>query len=160
ATIEALGQILEDWPRGTFLARDELGAWLTSFQRYKGAKGGSDLHHWLEAFHGRPWKIDRKTGDRKTLYIPRPVVSVTGGLTPGILARCISEEFLDAGLVARLLLVMPDKKRKRWSGLYVDPATEQAYDNLIGTLLDLEGDEDDDGDVSPLAVEFSQDALA
>jgi hypothetical protein len=47
-TIEKLCEILEDNPRGTLVARDELAGWLGSFSRYKGKAGGSDLPAWLE----------------------------------------------------------------------------------------------------------------
>src|SRR5262249_26269215 len=70
-TIESIAGILEDNPDGTFLCRDELSAWLSSFSRYKGKSGGTDLPHWCEIFHARPLKVDRKTGDRKTIYVPR-----------------------------------------------------------------------------------------
>jgi len=156
-TIEKLAEILEDCPRGTFLARDELGAWLTNFSRYKGRSGGSDLYHWLEAFHGRPWKIDRKTGNRTTLYIERATVSLTGALTPGVLCRVMTDEFMDAGLAARLLLAMPPKVTKEWTDLCVDPDIEKAYDGLIGKLLDLEMVPDNDGNLVPLAIPFSDD---
>jgi hypothetical protein len=159
-TIEKLGEVLADCPRGTFLARDELGAWLSSFQRYKGKAGGSDLHHWLEAFHGRPWKIDRKTGARTTLYVPRAAVSITGGLTPGILASVVSQEFLDAGLAARLLMAMPPRVPKRWTEIAVDLGTEDVYDWLLGTLLALEPDEDSQGELAPVKLYLTPEGQA
>src|SRR5262249_15497742 len=59
-TIEKLAEVLDDNPRGTLVARDELAGWLGSFTRYKGRGGGSDLQHWLEAHQAKPWVIDRK----------------------------------------------------------------------------------------------------
>jgi len=158
-TIEKLGEVLTDCPRGVFLGRDELAAWLASFTRYKGRGSGSDLHHWLEAFHARPLKIDRKTGERRTLFVQRVAVSLAGGVTPGTLARAITGEFLEAGLAARMLMAMPPKKPVHWSDLVVDPNTLNAYDQLIGQLLDLNADVDKDGNLRPVVVHLQPRAL-
>jgi hypothetical protein len=79
-TIEKLAELLTDFPRGLLLIRDELGGWVGSFQRYH---RGNDLPQWLEAYRAGPWIIDRKTGERRTLMIPRAAVSICGGFTPG-----------------------------------------------------------------------------
>jgi hypothetical protein len=79
-TIEKLAQLLEDNPRGLLLCRDELGGWLHSFQRYKGKAGGSDLPGWLEMYRAETLVVDRKTGDRPTLFVPPAAVSVCGGI--------------------------------------------------------------------------------
>jgi hypothetical protein len=157
-TAEALAGVLETCPRGSFLARDELGAWLTSFQRYKGGKTASDIHHWLELFHGGLLKIDRKTGDKKTVLVPRASVSVAGSITPGVMRQLMSEEHFDCGLAARMLLAMPPKLPKRWHELEVHPDTLQAYEELILGLLGLQGAENQGGEVVPLAVGLSAEA--
>src|SRR5262249_47396454 len=92
-TIEKLSEILEDNPRGTLAARDELSGWLGSFSRYKGRTGGTDLPNWLEMHRAGTVMIDRKTGERRTIYIPRATVSVTGGIQPQVLARALTPEF-------------------------------------------------------------------
>src|SRR5262249_22417223 len=92
-TIEKLGQMLEDNPRGLLVARDELAAWFNSFTRYKGKAGGSDLPAWLEMHRGGTLVIDRKNGDRPTLFIPRAAVGVTGTIQPGSLSRILTPDF-------------------------------------------------------------------
>ena len=77
-TIEKLSDLLQYNPRGLLVARDELGGWLSNFTRYKGKSGGSDLPGWLEMFRAEALVIDRKTGDRPTIFVPRAAVSVTG----------------------------------------------------------------------------------
>jgi hypothetical protein len=106
-TVEKLAEILADNPRGTLVARDELAGWLGSFTRYKGRNGGTDLPNWLEMHRAGTVIVDRKTPERPTLFIHRAAVSITGGIQPGILARELTTEFLDAGLGARLLKTMP-----------------------------------------------------
>jgi Protein of unknown function (DUF3987) len=56
--------------------------------------------------------VDRKTGERKTLFVPHAAVSLCGSIQPGVLARALSADFLDAGLAARLLMAMPPKVAK------------------------------------------------
>jgi hypothetical protein len=149
-----LAEVLEDNHRGVLLARDELSGWLSSFQRYKGKAGGSDLPHWLEAYRAGPWIIDRKSAERKTSFIPRAAVSITGGLTPGILGRALSQEFLDAGGGARLLMAMPPTARKRWSDASVAAEVERAYESLLDRLFSLESDKDG----APLVVRMNPEA--
>jgi DNA polymerase-1 len=158
-TIEKLAEILEDNPRGVLVARDELNAWLTSFTRYKGKQDGSDLPHWLEAHQAQTWIVDRKTGDRRTLFVPRAAVSVTGGIQPGVLVRALTPEFLEAGGAARLLLAMPAKKPKRWTEAEVDPEAEGKYHRLLDDLLALTFGADAK-DEEPTAYVLSLDAEA
>jgi DNA polymerase I-like protein with 3'-5' exonuclease and polymerase domains len=160
-TVEKVGVILEANPRGILLARDELNGWFGSFDRYKGKQGGADLSLWLEAFQAGPWLIDRKTGDRPTLYIERAAVSVAGGIQPGVLARALTQDFLDAGGAARLLVAMPVKQPKRWTEAEIDPQAESAYHDLLDRLLALgfAGDAED-GEPVPLALKLSPEAKA
>jgi hypothetical protein len=137
-TIEKLAEILADNPRGVLLARDELAGWLASFGRYKGKGGGTDLPHWLEMHQAGSVVVDRKTGERLHYFVPRAAVSVCGGIQPGVLARTLTTEFLDAGLAARLLLAMPAKRVKHWTEAEISPEVEGAYRGLIDKLLALE----------------------
>src|SRR5262249_5503268 len=95
-TIEKLAEILEDNPRGVLVVRDEQSGWLGSFTRYKAQKGCTDLPNWLEMHRAGYVIIDRKTAERKNIFIERAAVSVTGGIQPGVLARALTPEFLDA----------------------------------------------------------------
>ncbi len=141
-TIEKLAEVLEDNPRGILVARDELAGWLMSFSRYKGKSGGSDLPNWLEMHRAGTVVVDRKTGERRTLFVQRAAASVTGGIQPGVLARVMTADFLDAGLAARLVMSYPPRQPKRWTEDDIDQATEDEYDNLLDKLLALEPDVD------------------
>ncbi len=156
-TIEKLAEILEDNPRGTLVARDELAGWLASFMRYKGKGGGTDLPAWLEMFRAGSVLIDRKTTERKNIFIDRATVSIAGGIQPGVLARALTPEFLDSGLAARLLMAMPPKKPKRWSEAEISLDVEQAYHDTIDRLLALDFNTKDDERV-PHVLRLSPDA--
>jgi DNA polymerase I-like protein with 3'-5' exonuclease and polymerase domains len=154
-TIEKLAAILEDNPRGTLVARDELAGWFGSFTRYKGKAGGTDLPNWLEMHRAGTVIVDRKTGDRPTLFIPHAAASIAGGIQPGVLARVLTTEFLDAGLAARMLMAMPPRLPKRWSEAEVAEAVEGAYHAVIDRLLDLDFGASDDGDRVPQVLRLS-----
>ncbi|HKI35179.1 MAG TPA: DNA polymerase [Gemmataceae bacterium] len=157
-TIEKLSEVLEDNPRGVLVARDELSSWLYSFARYKGNSGGSDVPNWLELHHAGTLMYDRKTGDRRTIIVPKAAASVTGGIQPGTLTRALTPEHREAGLGARLLLAMPPKVSKKWSDAEVAPEVKQAYEDTIRKLLDLRMDQDDDGDPVPFVLRLTPEA--
>jgi DNA polymerase I-like protein with 3'-5' exonuclease and polymerase domains len=158
-TVEKLAEILTDNPRGLLVARDELAGWLGSFTRYKAQRGATDLPNWLEMFRAGTVIVDRKTGQRPTLFIHRAAVSVTGGIQPGVLARALTPEFLDAGLAARILMAMPPKLPKRWSEVEVDQVVEAAYHDALDKLLDLDF-HDHDGEKAPHLLRLSPEGKA
>jgi hypothetical protein len=141
-TIEKLAEILDDNPRGILVARDELAGWLASFNRYKGGQGGTDLHNWLELSQAGTLINDRKTGEKTTIIVSPASVSVAGGIQPGVLARALTPEFLDAGLAARILLAMPVPPPKHWSEAEVAEDAEKAYHGILDTLLARDFDTD------------------
>ena len=105
-TIEALAPILQENWRGVLLHRDELSAWFGSFDRYRSGKGG-DCPNWLSIFGCETIAIDRKTGIPRTIYVPRPNVSICGTIQPGTLARVLTREYLENGLASRFLFARP-----------------------------------------------------
>jgi hypothetical protein len=159
-TIEKLVEILGDNPRGTLVARDELAGWLTSFQRYKGRSGGTDLPNWLEMHRAGSVIVDRKSTDRKTLFVARAAVSIIGGIPPGVLARALTADFLDAGLAARFLMAMPPKLPKEWSEIEVAPEVEQGYEGALDRLLVLGFGRDQRGEHAPHVLSLSPEAKA
>lgn len=77
ATVEELADRFAAAPRGLLLAREELSGWFGSFNQYKNGKG-SDVAIWLKMHGARSLTVDRKTGDRRTIFVPRAAVSVAG----------------------------------------------------------------------------------
>jgi hypothetical protein len=140
-TVEKLELLLEQSPRGLLLVRDELAGW-ADFQRYRNK--GSDLPFWLEAHRANPWIRDRvggKTGDRTSIFVPHAAVSVCGGTTPGVLPRILTPEYLEHGFGARLNLAMPPRRDKHWTEAFIPDDVTNAYEDLLGKLLALEGDQ-------------------
>jgi hypothetical protein len=156
-TIERLAEILEDNPRGLLLYRDELAGWVHNFGRYR--SGGSDLPAWLSMHRADAILVDRKGDNRKTTYVARAAVSVTGGIQPGTLARVLATpEAVESGLLARLLLARPPRTPKTWTEAAVSPATHQRYAELFPGLLILSPAHLPDGTAVPYVLTLDDDA--
>jgi Protein of unknown function (DUF3987) len=109
ATIEKLGELLNENSRGLLIVRDELTGWLRGLDREDRAQ---DRAFHLEAWNGSgSFTVDRI--GRGTLHVEALCLSIVGGIQPGKLSTYIrgaikGEDDAD-GLVQRLqLLVWPD----------------------------------------------------
>ncbi|WP_168355640.1 DUF3987 domain-containing protein [Stenotrophomonas maltophilia] len=109
ATVEKLGELLNENPRGLIQFRDELAGWLASLDR-EGRE--QDRAFWLECWNGTgPYTSDRI--GRGTVRIEACSVSILGGMQPGKLAEyvrgAVRGGFSDDGLMQRFqLAVYPD----------------------------------------------------
>jgi hypothetical protein len=100
-TIEKVAELLADAaPKGLLIVRDELAGWIGGMNSYNG--GGRAF--WIEAYGGRPYRVERKA-DPNPIVVPRLAVAVYGGTQPERLARLTREG--DDGLLGRLLWVWP-----------------------------------------------------
>ncbi len=132
ATPEAVVKILEENPRGVLLARDELGAWLGSFDRY--VNGAADLQFWVEVWQGVQASRDR-AGEGNTT-VDTPAVPVTGTIQPGTLKEKLDEIHFDTGFAARLILCQPPTPPKRWTEADVSSGVRDAYERLLTNLYE------------------------
>jgi Protein of unknown function (DUF3987) len=66
------------------IVRDELADWISGVNAYH--TGGRAF--WIEAYGGRPYRIERNANPNP-IVIPRSVVSVYGGTQPDRLARML-----------------------------------------------------------------------
>lgn len=132
-TIEALALILEENPRGLGVVRDELSAWLASFNQYKAGRG-SDASQWLELHRGGLLIVDRKTAERHTIYIPRAAASIGGTIQPGVMTRGYGKEEFENGMVARTLFAMPPARQREWSDRHVEPHTRERITEIYTKL--------------------------
>ena len=133
ATPEAVVKILEENPRGVLLARDELGAWIGSFDRY--VNGAADLQFWVEVWQGVQASRDR-AGEGNTT-VDTPAVPVTGTIQPGTLKEKLGEIHFDTGFAARLILCQPPTVSKRWTEADVTPGVRDAYERTLTRLYGL-----------------------
>lgn len=157
ATVEALAPILQANPRGVMAALDEGANWFSALERYKTS---SDAGKWLEFHGGRSVIVDRKTGDRKTLYIPHAAVSICAGIQPLIYRKlCRTAENDASGMSARFLIVQAPRNVKQWTDTGVDEVTEQRFASVVDRLLTLEMQlVDDDPDPRPVICRLTPEA--
>lgn len=141
-TVEKLCEMLHDNPKGLFLLRDELGAWFSSFTRYKsGGAGGSDVDFWLEVFRARSKTVDRKSGTRTSLYVPRCATSVYGTLQPGVVGSIFTPDFFQRGFVARILFAMPPSSRRVFVEGGIRGYVKEGYHDTFRRLYYLDGEQ-------------------
>jgi putative DNA primase/helicase len=125
-TVEKLGELLNQNPRGLLLFRDELVGWLSSLDR-QGRE--QDRTFYLETWAGSGSYTYDRIG-RGTIRIENLTLSILGGIQPGPLAKylrgTISGGYNDDGLMQRFqLAVFPDSVRC-WRNVDRQPDGEAA----------------------------------
>jgi len=159
ATLESIGVLLDTNPRGLLLMRDELSGWLGGFDKYS---EGNEASQWLEFHSGNPVRIDRKGGDKKTIFIPRALVSVTGTIQEPVLRNLLNGDdakHFDNGLAARIMMAMPPERTRQWREAITPPALTQKYADLFCDLLKLTPQIDPEtGRREPVILKFSPEA--
>jgi hypothetical protein len=101
-TIEKVAELLaEAAPKGVLVVRDELTGWIAGMNAY----GSGGRAFWIEAYGGRPYRVERKANPHPFI-VPRLAVAVYGGTQPDKLARLVRGA--DDGLLARILWVWPE----------------------------------------------------
>jgi hypothetical protein len=158
-TLEALACRLVDSPRGLLLSRDELAGWFRSFDAYRKGRGG-DLAHYLTLHRAGDLILDRKTGERETIIVPRAFLAVTGGVQPGVLRRLFTTELFETGLPARFLLAMPPRPRRCWTETEIHPDTRGRVERLFAAVWNLQPETDADGNPLPALVGLSKEGKA
>ena len=100
-TIEKVATLLAAQPKGLLIERDELAGWLLGMNAYNDAGRA----FWIEAYGGRPYRVERQKSPRP-IEIPRLAVAVCGGTQPDRLAELFREA--DDGLLARFCWFWPE----------------------------------------------------
>jgi hypothetical protein len=137
-SVEKLGELLNQNPRGLLLVRDELHGFLS---RMDDERFGGERAFYLEAFNG----IGSFTYDRigrGTVHIENCTVSMVGGIQPtriASLVRAAVDGSNNDGLVQRLQLAVWPDDIGSWS--YIDRRPDLgarlAYENAFTTLHSL-----------------------
>ena len=152
ATVEKLGEILRDNPRGLTLMRDELASWLAAMEQEENAMARG---FFLAAWSGNTGYSFDRIG-RGTVHIPAACVALVGGIQPeplqAVFERLRREPARADGMVQRLqMLVWPDELPD-WNPpqSWPDKAAREAAAELFARLDGLERREPQNpSDVAP-----------
>lgn len=158
ATVEALGGILAENPRGVTFVKDELAGLIRNLNAYKGGKG-ADRQFYLSAWSGEPVGIDRK-GRPDPLLIPHPWLSILGGIQPDLLGELRDQFQRQDGFLERFLFAFPDEPPMAgWSERSVRETTKKNWSDALERLTLLTQKQGEHGPM-PVACSFSRDAKA
>jgi hypothetical protein len=102
-TIEQVAAILATAaPKGVAMVRDEIAGWLMGMDAYNPA----GRPFWLEAYGGRPYRVERRKHGAEPIEIERLAVAVYGGTQPERPSELTAGP--DDGLVSRVLWMWPE----------------------------------------------------
>ena len=135
-------------PKGVLMLRDELAGFLLGMNAYNDAARA----FWLEAWNGRPYRVDRVKSARP-LRVRHNAVAWFGGIQPERLAEVMAQP--DDGLLARFVWCWPDR------GEFAEPSTVPDTAFALRALDRLRGlgmQRDSDGPPVPVIVPLVTDA--
>ena len=139
ASVEKLGELLNENPRGLLLVRDELPGFLA---RMEAEEHASERAFYLEAFNGDGRFTYDRIG-RGTVAIENCTLSLIGGVQPSRLAPIVHGALSGArndGLIQRLqLAVWPDDMGNwQWVDRRPDTIARDDYERAFRHLNDLD----------------------
>jgi hypothetical protein len=135
STVEKLGELLRDNPRGLLIVRDELVGLMASWER-EGREG--DRAFFLEAYNGDQ-SFDTDRIGRGHIHIPNLCLSLFGGIQPDKLTAYLdmaTGALGNDGMLQRFqVLVHPDHRSWEWRDEAPDPeARERVYETIAGLV--------------------------
>ncbi len=129
-TIEALVELHEENKNAVGVFKDELAGWLKDMNKYR---AGSDLEFWLSSWSNKGMALNRKTS--KSSFVESPVITILGGIQPGILNQFYTEENKDNGFVDRILTCFPELDVEEYNDNEMDQSVLQWYEDYIIRLF-------------------------
>ena len=151
-TQEGLFKSLASSPRGGVLVSDEITSWIQSHNKYQ--KGGNDRQAYLSLWSSTAVSVLRKLDG--ITFIPLPVLSIVGGLTPSSLPSLHGGN--EDGFLSRFLISCPDKRKKVYSEIGVSEGAQYAWQLFIKHLWNIEPETNGGGVWMPATVKLSREA--
>ncbi|MET3560756.1 hypothetical protein ABID39_001467 [Bartonella japonica] len=136
-SVEKLGELLKENPRGLLMVRDELSGFLTDMER---KEYQSDRAFYLEAFNGDGQFTYDRIG-RGTIFIPNATVSIIGGIQPSRILPFIRNVLYGKGndgfLQRFQMLVWPNETKDwKWVDRYPNREAWETYEEAFRSLYD------------------------
>jgi hypothetical protein len=117
-TVEKLGEMLRQQPRGLLLYKPELVGWLLGQNQYKAKGTGSDRSFFLEVYDSEPITIHRKNMLGGAVYVSRPSLTMVGATQPEVVREFFARK---DGLSERILWSYPTPLPARGERWYETP---------------------------------------
>ena len=102
--------------------------------------------------------MDRRTGNRTSIYLESAAVWITGCIPPAVLRRSVGTERRESGLLARLLVAAPPPRPQLWSERSIDVSTKDRLGHMLDGLYRLAGTTDSLGNACPRLIRLSREA--
>ncbi|GAA5101825.1 YfjI family protein [Bartonella acomydis] len=136
-TVEKLGELLKENPRGLLMVRDELSGFLTDMER---KEYQTDRAFYLEAFNGDGQFTYDRIG-RGTIFIPNATLSIIGGIQPSRILPFIRNALYGKGndgfLQRFQMLVWPDDTKDwQWVDRHPNQEAWKTYEGVFHSLYD------------------------
>jgi len=143
ATIEKLGELLNENPNGVMLYRDEISGFLKTIDR---EDRSNDRAFYLEAFNGLGSYTFDRIG-RGTVEINSVCLAILGNIQPGVLRPYLNQASSgrtgDDGMIQRFqLMVWPDLTAWQHVDRWPDKAARDKAFDVFTRLADWEGFEE------------------
>ena len=155
ATVEALANVFESFPRGVVSHQDEISGLLLGFNQYR-AKGGNDRQHYLELFNAGSWKIDRKGGPPR--FIPNTGAAIVGGIQTKIMPSVFGEDSFDDGFLPRFLLLPVGRLPFKFNDTGVGKNIISYWSDILKHMYEIPLEYDELGFVKPQVLKLTKKA--
>ena len=149
-TVEALGDILQDNPKGILWLKDELSGMLFDLDKYSSNSSGGTKSRLLSAHSLGPWKTNRASNPSRNHFIPKACISIFGGIQPGMMNKVfaagvggVDEE---SGFLPRFLFIRAVAENPAyWTERTFSQKSQQLLEHIANVLWpwDIECGEDD-----------------
>jgi hypothetical protein len=163
-TVEALGVVLSENPRGIMWRKDELAGLIADLDKYSsGNSGGGTRSRLLSSYDGQEWKTSRTSDPTRNLYIPRAHVGIFGGIQPAMLPKVFETgaSGVDeaSGFLQRFMLIRAERERPGyWTERYLSPESKNLLDSIVTALWAWDIEYDADGRENEKIVPVSREA--
>ena len=153
STQEGLLKTLATSQRGGLLVSDELTSWTKSHDKYSKG-GGNDRQAYLSLWSSTAVSLLRKQDG--ICFIPLPVLSIVGGLTPSSLPSLHGGN--EDGFLSRFLIAYPDRRKQVYSKIGVSGGAQYAWSVFIKNIWNIEPEVNSGGVWLPKTLKLSAEA--
>ncbi len=151
ATVEALGEVLSENPRGIMWRKDELAGLLADMDKYSSGNGGGGTRsRLLSAYDCQEWKTSRTSDPTRNLYIPHACVGIFGGIQPDMLPKVFEAGEAGAdeasGFLQRFMLIRAEREKPSyWTETYLSQPSKDLLSSIAAILWGWEIEYDSEG---------------